>query len=166
MSTQLETSQSQQARGRSGDPAAAAEHSADIADMMAIRAEGHPGRADGWARDAKHYADLAETRSSTAQLGGDRATAAAREVRHTVFAIAMLAIGFFLGIALGVAGYDTVVRIVHNTTGITEHYIVYDTRTAEPDSPMPSEAPNDKDAVPGGSDKTTPGPTNARTPLR
>ncbi|GAB4973532.1 hypothetical protein MAHJHV55_52820 [Mycobacterium avium subsp. hominissuis] len=55
---------------------------------------------------------------------------------------------------------------MHNTVGITEHHIVYDTGTVEPDSPMPSEAPNDKDAVPGGSDRTSPGPTNARTLLR
>lgn len=160
MSTYLDTPQAQQGRGDSDDSAAAAEHSADIADMMAIRAEAHAGRAGGWARDAQHYADLAEIRSSTAQLGGDRATAAAREARHTVHAIAMLALGIVLGIALTVAGYDTVVRIVHNTVGITEQRIVYDTRTVQPDSLMPSDAPSDKDALPGGSDTTAPGPTN------
>ncbi|ORW10592.1 hypothetical protein [Mycobacterium kyorinense] len=161
MSTYLDTPQAQQGRSDSDDSAAAAEHSADIADMVAIRAESHAGRAGGWARDAQHYAVLAEIRSSTAQLGGGRATAAAREVWHTV-AIAMLALGLVFGIALSVAVDDAVVRIVHNTVGITQERIVHDTRAVQPDSLMPSEGPRDKDAVPGGSATTSPGPTTSR----
>lgn len=167
MSTHLDTPHSPPGRGDGSGRASEAAHSADIADMMAIRAEAHAGRANGWAGDAKDYADIAETYSGTAGMRADRAaiaadravvaadrgTAATQQVRNTVGAIAMLALGVVLGCALTIVGYLAVVRIVHDTVGTSQERIVYDTRTAPPDSPMPSE----KDAGPGGSDVTTPG---------
>jgi hypothetical protein len=63
------------------DPAANARHSADIADMMADRSEGHAQRSQHSADDAKHLADLAEIYCHTGEIHADRANNAAEHAR-------------------------------------------------------------------------------------
>lgn len=166
MSTRLDPPHSPPGHGDSSDGAAAAEHSADIADMMATRAEAHAGRADDWATAAKDYAGIAETCSGTAGIradcaaidaeravmAADRGAAASDRMRTTVAAIAMLACGVILGFVLSVVGYLAVVRVVHDTIGTVQERVVYDTRTLPAEVPMPS----DKDAGPAGRDALMP----------
>lgn len=119
MSTDLDSPRSPRGRGDGSHPAAPAEQSADIADMMAMRAESHAGRAGEWASDAKRYADMAKIRSSTCA-----ATATVLWERHAIVAFVMIALGVVLGFALSVLSYVAVVRIVHDTVGSTEQRTV------------------------------------------
>jgi hypothetical protein len=166
MSTFLDTEHSPVGRGDGSDPAAEAQHSADIADMMASRAEAHAGRADESAAAAKDWATIAQNYSQATSLTLERtafdsrraATASARgsagsgKPQHLAGMARMLVLGVFVGFALSILGYVAVVRIVHDTIGTTQGPVVYDTHPAPPETLMP----NDKDAGPGH-DVITPG---------
>lgn len=155
MSTHLDTSLKPPGRGDGSDPTAEAQHSADIADMMAVRAEAHAGRAADQATEAKRYAELAQARAATAHTSAEGAVRGG----FTVVAVAMLALGALLGVALSVLTYLAVVRIVHDTVGPAEQRVINDIRTP------PADMPTDKDAGPGGIDVITPGrsaPTSGR----
>lgn len=92
-STNAPSDQSSAANSRRdvADPTAAAQHSADIADMMAARSEAHAARA------------LAS--ANRAELNAENAHAAADHARRIGHTIAALALGILIGFLLAILAY-------------------------------------------------------------
>lgn len=121
------------------DPAAAAQHSADIADMMAGRCEGHAARAHDSADSAEHYAGLAQLRADAAEFSASRAdlnadsardlVAHARRMSHT---ISMLALGVLIGFLLAVLAYVAMVLVIGNTDPTPRPHNIYDNHVSLP----------------------------------
>ncbi|ORW24574.1 hypothetical protein AWC17_03270 [Mycobacterium nebraskense] len=121
------------------DPAAAAQHSADIADMMAGRCEGHAARAHDSADSAEHYAGLAQLRADAAEFSASRADLnadstrdAVAQVRHMTHAITMLALGVLIGFLLAVLAYVVMVLVLGNTGPTPRPHNVYDNHVTLP----------------------------------
>ena len=112
------------------DPAANARHSADIADMMADRSEGHAHRSQDSADDAKHHADLAEIYCRTGEIHADRAETAAvmmvdysrlfahHTVSQTASASLLVFVSVLAGCLLAILAFLVAALICINAVGI------------------------------------------------